>query len=559
MATLLLLQGTGAGMEYPLADDSLTIGRQPDVGLLLNQDGVSRKHARVTREADRFFLEDLSSSNGTFVNGQRLTGRSELHDGDEITIDPYLFRFRKNAVEPNVVASTQLSLNAASRTTLQQGAGDKLFAVLDITRHLARSLDLDELLPRLLEQLLRLFPQADRGLVLIQEGGQLRVRALRTRRPDQEEGPTYSRSVVRRVLEEGVSVVAEDAGADERFAAAETLRHMGVRSFLCVPLTAQEGPARGVLQLDCWRPGKSFNATDLNLLATIAMQVSVVLENAALHADVLEQERLKRDLALARIGQLAAGMAHEINNPLAFIRNNLAVLRRDVGVLRELLQQYQEGEAALAEREPALLQSIRARAQEVDAGYMLSNLDPLLVRSGEGLRRIGEIVQSLRDFARLDQSDVDEVDLNAGIEATLVLLRARAEKQQVTVELDLGPHVGVVCSPAKINQVVYHLVANGIDACAAGGKVTVRTRNAANGVELQVHDTGSGIAAAIRDRIFDPFFTTKPLGKGMGLGLSLSHGIVQEHGGRIDFESTVGQGTCFKVWLPASRTKNQQV
>lgn len=549
MATLVLLQGAGAGAEYPLAEKSLTIGRQPDVGLLLNEGGVSRKHARITNEGNRFFLEDLGSSNGTFVNGQRLTARSELRDGDEIRIDPYLFRFRKDAAEPNVVASTQLSLDT-SRASLQQDAGGKLLAVLDITSHLARSLDLEELLPRLLEQLLRLFPQADRGLVLIQEGGHLRVRAVRNRRPDLEEGPTYSRSVVRKVLEEGVSVVAEDTRADERFAEAETLRHMGVRSFVCVPLTAQDGGARGVLQLDCWRPGKSFNETDLNLLATIALQVSIVLENATLHAELLEQERLKRDLALARISQLAAGMAHEINNPLAFIRNNLAVLRRDVGIIRELLQQYQQGEAALAQAAPGLLQSIRARSQEVDAAYLLTNLDPLLVRSGEGLKRIGEIVQSLRDFARLDRSEVDEIDLSAGIEATLMLLRARAEKQQVAIELDLGPGVRIVCSPAKINQVVYHLVANAIDACEAGGKVTVRTRRTDKGVELHVLDTGCGIEPAVRDRIFDPFFTTKPLGKGMGLGLSLSHGIVQEHGGRIEFESTVGQGTEFIVWLP---------
>src|SRR6185437_14922809 len=133
---------------------------------------------------------------------------------------------------------------------------------------------------------------------------------------------------------------------------------------------------------------------------------------------------------------------------------------------------------------------------------------------------------------------------------TVNIVRGRAAKRGVAVELDLSQLPPVLCYPAKVNQVILNLLANAIDACADGGEVTVRTRAAEGGVELHVQDTGHGIEPAIRDKIFDPFFTTKPPGEGTGLGLSISHGIVQDHGGRIDVESAPGQGAHFTVRLP---------
>jgi two-component system, NtrC family, sensor kinase len=173
-----------------------------------------------------------------------------------------------------------------------------------------------------------------------------------------------------------------------------------------------------------------------------------------------------------------------------------------------------------------------------------------MVRSRDGVKRIQHIVRDLRDFARLDESDLHEVDVNAGIETTINIIRPRAKKQEVDLVVEPGLLPPVTCYPAKINQVVLNLVANGIDACPPGGRVTVRTRPADDGVEIHVADTGSGIDAAIRDRVFDPFFTTKPPGQGTGLGLSISYQIVQDHGGTIQFDSTPGQGTQFVVRLP---------
>ena len=166
-----------------------------------------------------------------------------------------------------------------------------------------------------------------------------------------------------------------------------------------------------------------------------------------------------------------------------------------------------------------------------------------MTRSREGLKRIQKIVRDLRDFVRLDDAEYKEVDLNENVTATLTLLRSQALGRDVSLVEDVSPLPRVTCYPAKINQVLLCLVSNGIEACEAGGTVTVSSRPGVDlGVVLVVADNGRGIAAAIRGRIFDPFFTTKPIGQGTGLGLAISHGIIKSHGGTIDVESTPGLG-----------------
>lgn len=262
------------------------------------------------------------------------------------------------------------------------------------------------------------------------------------------------------------------------------------------------------------------------------------------------QSQLVQSEKLAALGQMVAGVAHEINNPLAFVGNDLAVLQRDVGYLRDLLDLYREAEPVLADHRPDLCAGIRALADRIDLAYTLNNLEGLMARSQDGVKRIRQIVLDLRDFARLDESDLKEVDVNAGVASTINIVRNLAKKQGVELLAETSPLPPVTCYPAKINQVVLNLVANAIHACPPGGKVSVRTQPTADGVEIAVHDTGSGIDPSIQDKIFDPFFTTKPPGQGTGLGLSISYQIVLDHGGSIEFDSDVGQGTCFFVRLP---------
>jgi PAS domain S-box-containing protein len=262
------------------------------------------------------------------------------------------------------------------------------------------------------------------------------------------------------------------------------------------------------------------------------------------------QSHLVQTEKLAALGQLVAGVAHEINNPLSFVSNNVAVLQRDVRALRDLLMLYQQSNAVVEKQDRELHNRLQELTERIDLTYTLENLDGLMARSRDGLKRIQHIVKDLRDFARLDESDLHEVNVNAGIESTVNIIRGQAKKQNVELELNLASLPAITCYPAKINQVILNLVANAIDACTAGGKVSINTRANGQTIEIEVADNGTGIEPAVAAKIFDPFFTTKPQGKGTGLGLSISYGIVREHGGTIDFESLPGKGTRFRVCLP---------
>jgi len=269
------------------------------------------------------------------------------------------------------------------------------------------------------------------------------------------------------------------------------------------------------------------------------------------HRELREaQAHLVQAEKLAALGQMVAGVAHEVNNPLAFVINNIEVLRRDLAGLREALRLYQEAETAVHANKPDPFGRVHEYAEEIDLPYILGSLGRVLSRSAEGLSRIRQIVKDLRDFARLDESELKEADVNEGIRSTTNIVRGRATKKGVRLEVELTPLPPVLCYAAKVNQVVLNLLANGIDACGEGGQVTVHTAPAESGIAIHVIDDGHGIDPAVRDKIFDPFFTTKPPGEGTGLGLSISHGIVKDHGGTIEVQSEPGRGAHFIVRLP---------
>ncbi len=269
------------------------------------------------------------------------------------------------------------------------------------------------------------------------------------------------------------------------------------------------------------------------------------------------ETQLVQSERLSSLGQVVAGVAHEINNPLAFVTNNVALIQRDIGNLHDLIRLYQQAEGTLEQHQHELLSNIHVLAEQMDLAYVLDNVPALMTRSREGLKRIQKIVKDLRDFVRLDDAELKEADLNESVTSTLTLLRSQASARGVSLVEDAVPLPAVTCYPAKINQVLLSLVSNGIEACDPGGTVTVTSRlGPASGVILVVTDTGRGIDPTIRGRIFDPFFTTKPIGQGTGLGLAISHGIIKSHGGTIDVESVLGCGARFTIHLPLAPPPN---
>ncbi|WP_406698509.1 response regulator [Singulisphaera sp. Ch08] len=254
---------------------------------------------------------------------------------------------------------------------------------------------------------------------------------------------------------------------------------------------------------------------------------------------------------LASLGRLAAGVAHEINNPLSIVVNNLAMLRRDVLDALRVLDKYREGSTSLARAEPELAAHLACLEDEVDLPYLRENLPPLFDSSEDGLRRVRAIVQNLRDFARLDEAEFKDVDFNVALQCTLEVLRHEFHKKSVRVETQFQELPLVACHAGKINQVFLNILLNAVQASEREGLIDVRTRpDGAAAVIVEIEDHGSGIRPEHLPRIFEPFFTTKQIGAGAGLGLPMSYGVVRDQGGTIEVESVVGCGSLFRIRFP---------
>ena len=261
------------------------------------------------------------------------------------------------------------------------------------------------------------------------------------------------------------------------------------------------------------------------------------------------QEQLLQSEKLASIGQLAAGVAHEINNPISFVFSNFGTLDLYIADLLRVLGQYEEAEPFITDA--AMKARIGALRQQVELDYLVDDVPVLMSESREGIERVRKIVQDLKDFSRVDgHQDWQWVDLHHGIDSTLNIVN-----NEVKYKADLVKAFGVLpeveCLPSQINQVILNIAVNGAQAISgARGRITIATGVEGEHVWIEIADNGSGIPKAIQSRIFDPFFTTKPIGSGTGLGLSLSYGIIQKHHGRIEVRSEEGAGTTFRICLP---------
>jgi serine phosphatase RsbU (regulator of sigma subunit)/pSer/pThr/pTyr-binding forkhead associated (FHA) protein len=297
MAILIILEGPESGRQFALDPGVHLVGRGPHADIFLASKAVSREHARIEGKGGAYFIEDLGGVNGTYLNGQRLAGRAPLTGRDRLAIGPFRFALIEEA---NLVIREQVTADSENQNLYAQNAGHQLQTVLEITQDLGRTVELDALLNQLLASLLKLFPMADRGLVLLCTGDQLVLKAQRSRLPEDASPYLYSRTIVNQVLQEGIGIRSDDVHADQRFGESETVTYLDARSLLCVPLIGHAGRRLGVIQLDGAHTAATFEGQDLRLLTTLGLQVGVVLENLELHAERLREERLRQELALAR-------------------------------------------------------------------------------------------------------------------------------------------------------------------------------------------------------------------------------------------------------------------
>jgi signal transduction histidine kinase len=281
-----------------------------------------------------------------------------------------------------------------------------------------------------------------------------------------------------------------------------------------------------------------------------AERAAVEAELTALSEQLsMAQAQLLQSEKLASIGQLAAGVAHEINNPISFVFSNFGTLQTYVASLLRVLARYEAAEPFIADADVA--RGIADLREQVDLAFLQEDVLALMAESRDGIERVRKIVQDLKDFSRVDAHQQWQwADLHQGIDSTLNIVNNEV-KYKADIVKEYGAVPEVECLPSQINQVIMNIVVNGAQAIEGRrGRITIRTGASGGNVWIEIADNGCGIPQAIQSRIFDPFFTTKPIGTGTGLGLSLSYGIIQKHRGRIDMQSEEGVGTTFRIELP---------
>jgi two-component system, NtrC family, sensor kinase len=265
------------------------------------------------------------------------------------------------------------------------------------------------------------------------------------------------------------------------------------------------------------------------------------------------QSQLVDQEKMASLGQLTAGIAHEVNNPINFVVSSITPLRRDIDDMKEVLELYEQIKPEVGFEQK--LAEIEKLKKEIDLDFVKEEIELLLNGIKEGAERTSQIVKSLKNFSRVDEEALKMADINEGIASTILLL-SQQWKDRIEVEQNLGSIPIIECYPGKLNQVFMNIITNAIQAVESrndkgkGGKIVVTTKLEGEQVNISIQDNGTGISEEVRKKMFEPFFTTKDVGKGTGLGLSITYGVVEKHKGTIGVKSVLGDGTEFVIKLP---------
>lgn len=329
MPKLVLLQG-GQATPIDLDGDRMILGRHPDCDIQLQSNMVSRQHAQVVRDGDDFVLSDLNSGNGSFVNGKRIEEPTRLKHSDRIKLGPMLMRYEtedgsddsalSSSRIPGITETVQVDFvpdggNSTIMGTASSGAGfgmldvqpeAKLKAVIEISRSLAGTVDIQALLPKILDTLFNIFPHADRGCILLRDDdGNLVPAAQKHRREDEDSTVKLSRTIVNKVLESKSGILSADAASDSQFSASESISNLSIHSMMCVPLMGLNDSAVGIINIDTQNPLNQFKKDDLELLMAIAGQAALTYEGARLLNSYIEKQKQDNEMRIARNVQRA--------------------------------------------------------------------------------------------------------------------------------------------------------------------------------------------------------------------------------------------------------------
>ena len=565
MITLLALQGPDKGRRFELPDQPSLIGRD-SVALPLSDQTTSRRHCELKPDeaSGRWFVKDLGSSNGTYVNGDRVTGTRPIKMGDQLRVGRTLLVFgtqpgmvRKGRADVTL-AGADAGMDSSIIDTMPSSEDSLVLAVpepaaaavnnLKALYRLAAALGSNFSADQVLEVVMDLVFEhirADHGIILLLEpGGELNPRVVRTREdgpkktksakpskqpaspsPDAADAPEpihASRTIINHTLEKGEGVLCSNAMADRRFRKGKSVQHLGIRSALCVPIKARRLDTRdpadsageetlGIIYVDSAVRNYTYSTDQLRLLTAIGLQAGLAIQNAKLYQTGLRAERL------AAIGETTAALSHSIKN---------------------------------------ILQALRGGADIVEMGFKSNNLRQSYKGWGVVDRNLEKIYNLMMNLLAYSTPKVPERELvhpAALINECLELIAPNAAEKRVMAVADVDPsQPPVPLDGDGIHQVLMNLLSNALDAVGEGGliRVTCAYDEKRRETVLKVIDNGPGISPALRGHLFELFHSTKG-NKGTGLGLAVTKKIVEEHDGEIKVKSKPGDGTTFTVTLPA--------
>jgi len=534
LLVLSVIKGVDKGRRYELPDDEPQLIGRSSEAMDTSDQTISRRHAELTPDNGKWYIRDLQSSNGTFVNGVRVTTeRRLLRPGDQIRTGASLFVFGEDAAKPKrdsirMVRRSEIDINIESTAASNddsmimavpdpgEAAEFQLRVIYELTALIGSITDKQELLERVMDVVFEYF-KADRGFILLQDDPDAAVEPvlIRHRTPiDQkakDTGPiNVSRTIVRYVMKKSVGVLSSNAMTDKRFSTGDSVQAYGIRSTMCVPIKFKD-TLYGVIHLDSKVANYTYTEDQLLLLTAIGVQTGVALSNARLYDNRLKDERL------AAVGQTVASLSHSIKN---------------------------------------ILQGMRGGADVVELGLRKNNME--LTRGGweivaRNVERTYELVMNMLAYSKQRKPELELVNLDQLLAEVAALVQKQFDTKNVALLIDVGQDMPPVpIDSGGIHQSMLNLLNNALDAVQPEtGVVSVRCEydGGNDRVKISVTDNGEGMTPATLARLFEPFHSTKGL-RGTGLGLVVTRKIISEHGGVVSVESVRQRGTTFTILLP---------
>jgi len=534
MLTLTVLQGPDRGKRFELPDHEPQIIGRSSEALPLTDTTISRRHAELTPDEGKWYLNDQQSANGTYLNGVRVGRPTRLQAGDQIRCGSTLFQFGREAksdddgpvrvVQPNqmdtsvekTVPSNEDSVIMAVPEPSAE-AVHQLSVIYEVMQVIGSNFDRHALLERVMDLIFDHFKVDRAFILLLDEQQRLKPECVRYRSPpkDKEQRISVSRTIVQHVLSKSEGVLSSNAMTDKRFAPADSVHAYGIHSAICVPIKFRDRTF-GVIDIDSQIANYTYTEDQLRLMTAIGAQTGMALANAELYQQGLQNARL------AAVGETVASLSHSIKNILQGMRGGAEVV--ELGMRKEDLSVIGNGWEILSR-----------------------NLD-----------RIYELTMNMLAYSKQRKPEFEMTNLANLCQEVEELIRPQCEKRGIALMTDWDADMPPIPADAGgLHQAIINLVNNAMDAVEPeSGVVTLRCGfdEANNQVTLIVSDNGSGMPEDGLNNIFQPFYSTKGQ-RGTGLGLAVTRKIIDEHGGRIDVQSDEGEGTTFTITLStASRT-----